>query len=791
MGDTSHASLRRILGFDDEEEQFGRSENEDDGYEKASEDENERKMVEEDVAESEQEDVQGHVKRGGRLSSRVKRELEKAQAEYEAKVASIAAEANKNVHTCWRHLNERTYTVRNVSSFNAYQAWCRVHGEYVQPDDMDVQDWNRFVAAQYCDILETKLQDEDRDDEELRRNIFADKISWYEEHHDAFIEKKKVEGKFRGTVKSMLKPLYALGIQMYRNVGAHLLGHLVITDPDADSRSRSVSWGCTEVVKQVIEDNAVHLPTQLTDIEMMLRFIDTFAHGQKKFICGELMKNWRNCGLLASRPKPSQQEIVIVEWFHAVLHMILCQLYDFYASPQERCTGSKSSGLSPGQFVKNAYKYHVRVINWPVGIPFCGVKPVEDLHAMSCTDIKKVTGPRIAQIMHKVNGGEDDDEVEKCFEVVSWDEDESKLSLEDQARVPIVSDTQGNTVVTVSYSETYQKEVKQDIELRGNKNDNNSEFYEDNDVSQPSRQQPDKATNKLKPQPSQFAARLLHKDQPNLHATPHPCPRTQVDKDQPNVCATPHPCPRTQVDKDQPNVCATPHPHLRTQVNSNSRPQPTAESANPPTLHPRARTEGNVNHRPQPIVDAVHPRPRTQLNTNHSLQPVAEAVNQPNGRPIPQPRPRAQVNIPAEQATKQPILHRAPEPRTHTQIDLRASRLPSKAPCAYPQHEAQVVPQASSSQPPHPHSRAVPQHEQQLVAHSTTSPQPPQPPRPRPRPLHPGLWEQGTEPNLLKRKRDQNLQAKDAQPVINKQALYMSGTPNAKWDSHNERLKVL
>ncbi|KAJ3715427.1 hypothetical protein C8R42DRAFT_645825 [Lentinula raphanica] len=154
---------------------------------------------------------------------------------------------------------------------------------------------------------------------------------------------------------------------------------------------------------------------------MYMYITESNSYSQKKFICGELMKNWQNCGLLASRPKPSQQEIAIVEWFHAVLHMILCQLYDFYALPQERCTGSKPLGLSPGQFVKNAYKYH---------------------------------------IMHEVNGGEDNDEMEKCLEVVSWDEDELKLSLEDQARVPIVSDTQGNTVVTVLYSKTYQKEVK-------------------------------------------------------------------------------------------------------------------------------------------------------------------------------------------------------------------------------------------------------------------------------------------------------------------------------------------
>ncbi|KAJ3968125.1 hypothetical protein EV361DRAFT_952616 [Lentinula raphanica] len=695
------------------------------------------------------------TKKGGRLSRSAKADLDRAQAEYEAKVASIAAKANKNVHTCWRYLNETTHAVRNVSSFNAYQAWYRVHGEYEKPDEMEKQDWNRFVSQQYREILKSNLKDEECDDEELRRKLFAEQIEWYKEHHDAFMAKKRADGKFHGTVKSMLKPLHALGMQMYRNTGAHLLGHLVITDPDAESRSRSVSWGCTDVVKQVIEDNAIHLRTQLTDIETMLRSKEMELRG----IDEELARLATACIKTKTESARDRDRRVISR----------CFAYDV-----ERCTGSKMVSLSPGQFVKNAYKHHVRVINWPVGVTFFGaglvdldamsaadikkvealhamsaadIKKVEALHAMSAADIKKVTGPRIAQIMHEVNGGDDDNEIDKCFEIVSWDEDETKLSLEDQARVPIVSDTQGNTIITVSYSKAFQKEIQQEKELRGNKNDDNDEFYKDDDVPTSSRQQLDEAINTLKPQTSQFAARLLRQDQPNLGATPHPHPRTQVDTN--NRLQPVHPRVRTEVDinhrrqpiVNQPDPCPTPcpTPRPRTQANINQRLQPIAEAANQPTLHSHARTEVNINRRRQPIMDTSIPHPQTQLNPT---------VNQPNPRPTLQPRPHAQVNLPSQQeAVKQ----------RHTP-DIRTSQPPSKTvrphPRAHPHNEAEAVRHASTSQLPHTYPHAVSRPEQQYVANPATPP--PQPPRPRPRPLHRAPQEQVTGPNL-KRKRDHSV----------------------------------
>ncbi|KAJ3832313.1 hypothetical protein F5878DRAFT_666693, partial [Lentinula raphanica] len=433
-----------------------RIETEDEGRaQKAYETENDEdhpREEQEGLDNDEAEDAEdNNPKNPSHLSHCVKEELDAAQAEYEAKVASIADRANKSVHACWHYLNEVILVPRETNSWNAFQSWYGVHGEYCRPKSMELGEWTAFVAKKYQDILDSKLPPEDQHNEDLKSEIFAEYIKWFEEHHDTYVEKKKVEGKFHGTVKTMLKPLFALGKQLYRNTGAHLLGHLVITDRDAQRKSRSVTWGCTDIVKQVIEEHAVDLRTQLTDIDALVRGKEMNMRGISK----ELAKLSTACFKTQTDSGPRDRDRQVISASFA---------YDV-----ERCIGIKTIKLTPGQFAKHAYKYHVRVINWPVGLPFFNTGE-GDLHSMSAIDIKKVAGPRIAQISRKVNG-EEDEEGEKCFEVVKWNDDEIELNLKDQAKIPMVSDTEGKVIVTVSYSSLYQDEMQELQERSGNYND--------------------------------------------------------------------------------------------------------------------------------------------------------------------------------------------------------------------------------------------------------------------------------------------------------------------------------
>lgn len=49
------------------------------------------------------------------------------------------------------------------------------------------------------------------------------------------------------------------------------MGELIMTDHDSHGKSKSVIWGCTDLIKKVINDNRIDLQNHLTDVEAMLR----------------------------------------------------------------------------------------------------------------------------------------------------------------------------------------------------------------------------------------------------------------------------------------------------------------------------------------------------------------------------------------------------------------------------------------------------------------------------------------------------------------------------------------
>jgi hypothetical protein len=78
--------------------------------------------------------------------------------------------------------------------------------------------------------------------------------------------------------------------------------------------------------------------------------------------------------------------------------------------------------------VSAAWKYKVRVKNWPVGVPFLniGVKTkkgyvvgVPAINKYKANDLNKICGPRIQQIKQAVDGDEVDDELH-YFEMERW-----------------------------------------------------------------------------------------------------------------------------------------------------------------------------------------------------------------------------------------------------------------------------------------------------------------------------------------------------------------------------------
>ncbi|KAJ3748269.1 hypothetical protein EV360DRAFT_76242 [Lentinula raphanica] len=147
-------------------------------------------------------------------------------------------------------------------------------------------------------------------------------------------------------VKSMLQPLYAIGKQLYRYTGAHLLGHVIITDHDVEGKRQSFSWGMKEMKQRGVDPKLAELVVTCS----------------KK--AGKSGRD-RNCKAI-----------------RAIFS------YDVKRILNE----DPKNDLTPMQFVRNAYWYHVRIINWPVDIPFFKAG-VESIHKITSPDLCKVALP--------------------------------------------------------------------------------------------------------------------------------------------------------------------------------------------------------------------------------------------------------------------------------------------------------------------------------------------------------------------------------------------------------------
>lgn len=82
------------------------------------------------------------------------------------------------------------------------------------------------------------------------------------------------------------------------------------------------------------------------------------------------------------------------------------------------------------QFVKNAWRMHVRIINWPVNVPFfkCGVEGTDGflpgfklIHDIKAEDLALICDNRIQALLAEAQGKTIDD-AKLCVEMVCWDE---------------------------------------------------------------------------------------------------------------------------------------------------------------------------------------------------------------------------------------------------------------------------------------------------------------------------------------------------------------------------------
>ncbi|KAF9061111.1 hypothetical protein BDP27DRAFT_1429328 [Rhodocollybia butyracea] len=374
-------------------------------------------------------DVEVNAAPGGRgaLPQDSKDRLDALMAKQDEEIEAIACEYGKPVELCYKYVDGGdSRSTRAVTYWNIWQQWYSIH--------VPVSEWTGVVRKELDTFLHGKLDDEDFDSPEAQEEALEEQINWYWEHHNALIGDMIAKGRGSTIATKILRPI----VQMVSN-SSYLLLAVLLTfksrqiEPIHLRRDQGTGEGQGYKRHADVLSGSRHCLAQLVE----------------RRVESELAELYQHCIAMTKEPR---------DHLRAILPRILA--YDL------SCIFDKGdvAKLNFANFVASAWKHQVRVKNWPVGVPFfqVGVKAkkgfmtgVAVLNRYKASDLNKICGPRMEQIRQAVDGEEGNDNLQ-YFEVERWTDEERTRSRLQWSTIPVVSNTENKTIVSVAHSESYR-----------------------------------------------------------------------------------------------------------------------------------------------------------------------------------------------------------------------------------------------------------------------------------------------------------------------------------------------
>ncbi|KAJ3804740.1 hypothetical protein F5876DRAFT_70381 [Lentinula aff. lateritia] len=375
------------------------------------------------------------------LSRKVKDCLDDIKLKVHHKVFELAVNTGCAPHSCFRYLNIGTFDTHAQDLHDVWSIWYAVHGEKKRPDGISTEDWKAMVCNEMNTFLRSKLPANDLGNSDACKAALHEQFDWYYENFRNFIQGvKSKEDRDDAVVHQTLHPIVQMCNRLHQEKGFHVGGYAC--HPDLGS----YIWVGTEALERIKAVRGTQFLVRAKDIgrrivaqDMISQEIDT-----------DLANLRSHCEVQTDTRTRNRHILPLIFTFDA--KQIL----------QDEKEAVK---LQPTHFVENAFPAKVRIINWPVGVPFykygvqtkdgfvAGVNRITDF---SARDLSKICVPCIAEIERDVKG-----QGEPYFEMKSWTEDEKNLSLSDQAALALVSDTEGTVIVKVADSQSYRHTMQQ------------------------------------------------------------------------------------------------------------------------------------------------------------------------------------------------------------------------------------------------------------------------------------------------------------------------------------------
>ncbi|KAL0061970.1 hypothetical protein AAF712_011180 [Marasmius tenuissimus] len=289
-------------------------------------------------------------------------------------------------------------------------------------------DWTTSLRDEYRSYVELKKKEKNT---QSVREALAEEIRWFEDRFMTFWDEKKQEGKFDTTLARILAPFLNLAQHARQYYGVHIFGYTIVTERDLSGRSCSCIWGASLELGMLKERNQTKLAAQITDIDTMFRVVEMELR--------DIPTLDRDVALLLMKKQSERNDE------RAYLRRVTTALLG--ADTEALLDGKQ---LSVYTWAKRAGKYKLVIRNWPLGIAFPGVGD-QQWTSLSGSKIAKVINTRI-KFLERVQKGEatkEERQARNFFKVEKWSDDEIELELAEQAKLPIVTDTNGDIVLTV------------------------------------------------------------------------------------------------------------------------------------------------------------------------------------------------------------------------------------------------------------------------------------------------------------------------------------------------------
>ncbi|KAJ7096970.1 hypothetical protein C8R44DRAFT_889556 [Mycena epipterygia] len=386
-----------------------------------------------------------------------------ALAVFEDTVAELAKACGKAPQTLHRLVGTATKKPRDMSGWNVWQRWHAV--ERPKHAEMTAAEYNQLSRSSFKqECTQRGLSPTEVSDSDAVFRALPWLLTWHTDLMDKVTEEWRDKGKFKSAVQKEMKGMIQLSRTIHKSLGVHVWGYCIDTKGQA-----SFTWGGTDDFKAVRSSNKQSLSQTIKDMEHMFGMIDIQRRGLEAAEDGD--------AVLPVVAEQREGEIARDAHRRILSALLSTQLQRRLVAggsvPYDKIIKTKMQ-WGP-KFLDLVWEHQFRIINYPSVLEDCKqiIGDRFDVKKVSAHDYKTFLPPMQQANKRKVGNAADAEEDNKeednsnvAMAIVSWEEDEKELPLEEQRNIGLVVSLTGARLRSVKHSRLYNATVEKKDKAR-------------------------------------------------------------------------------------------------------------------------------------------------------------------------------------------------------------------------------------------------------------------------------------------------------------------------------------